>query len=151
MRPRTCVPALSELWFRGCGSCCWLGRYDLAKVRARPTSMAASNDGSKFVVTASDAHVRVFKFATGKLYREYDERVQVFEAAQREGALKIDTIDFGRRAAFEKELQVWLCHLFSFPAHSPPNAQPPSASAHSTPNALPRPCFPFPLRACLVL
>ncbi len=66
------------------------------------------------MVTSTDAHIRVFRFSTGKLIREYDERVSVFEAAQRAGHLKIDAIDFGRRVAFEKELQVLVqCTLAS--------------------------------------
>jgi hypothetical protein len=57
-------------------------------------------------VTAKDCHVRVFAFNTGKLKREYDESLGVFEAAQRDGTLKLETIDFGRRMAGEKELLV---------------------------------------------
>ena len=80
--------------------------YNLAAAKTKPTSLAVSNDGKRFAVTSSDAHIRVFRFSTGKLVREYDERIPVFEAAQRDGTLKIDAIDFGRRVAFEKELQV---------------------------------------------
>jgi hypothetical protein len=80
--------------------------FDLAKNKAKPTSIAITPSGNAFAVTASDCYIRVFGFAKGKLKRKYDERPRIFEAAQREGTLKIDTIDFGRRMAFEKELQV---------------------------------------------
>ena len=84
--------------------------YCLAMAKARPTSLCCSPDGKRLAATSSDAHIRVLRFSTGKLVREYDERVAVFEAAQREGSLKIDSLDFGRRVAFEKELQVqWAC------------------------------------------
>ena len=80
--------------------------YELAKRRTRPTSVCVSPDGSKFAVTSADNHIRVFHFATGKLAREFDESLGVYEAAQRAGTLKIDALDFGRRVAFVKELQV---------------------------------------------
>ena len=80
--------------------------YELAKKGTKPTSLAFAPDGSRFAVTSTDSHVRVFQFATGKLKREYDESLRVFDEAQRAGTLKLDSIDFGRRAAVERELHV---------------------------------------------
>jgi peptidylprolyl isomerase domain and WD repeat-containing protein 1 len=78
--------------------------YDLAKCKTYATSIDVSPRGDSFVVTARDSQIRVFRFATGKLRRKYDESLQVFEDAQADNALHLDTIDFGRRAAVEKEL-----------------------------------------------
>ncbi|TYZ68174.1 hypothetical protein PybrP1_000977 [[Pythium] brassicae (nom. inval.)] len=78
--------------------------YELAKRGARPTSIDVSASGADFVVTATDAQLRVFRFATGKLRRTYDEALPVFEDAQADGALRLDALDFGRRAAVEREL-----------------------------------------------
>lgn len=80
--------------------------YELAKKRVKPTSLTISPDGSRFAVTGSDCHVRVFNFASGKMIREYDESLRVFDEAQKSGSLKMDPIDFGRRVAVEKELLV---------------------------------------------
>lgn len=48
--------------------------------------------------------VRVFKYRSGKLRRVYDESIPVFEESLREGKLAVDSFDFGRRVALEKEL-----------------------------------------------
>lgn len=44
--------------------------YALARAKTIPTSVTFSPDGANFVVTASDARVRVFRFRSGKLSRE---------------------------------------------------------------------------------
>lgn len=78
--------------------------YELAKSKTYPTSIDISANGQDFVVTATDAQIRVFRFATGKMRRKYDETLTVFEDAQADGSLHLDAIDFGRRAAVEREL-----------------------------------------------
>lgn len=78
--------------------------YDLAKATTYATSIDVSPTGDSFVVTATDAHIRVFRFTTGKLRRKYDESLQVFEDAYADDSLHLDAIDFGRRAAVEREL-----------------------------------------------
>ncbi len=81
------------------------GLYEMAKAKAAPVTMSFSTDGQSFVVTGSDQKIRVFRFATGKLRRIYDERLSVFESAQRDGTLGLDSIDFSRRNAVEREMQ----------------------------------------------
>lgn len=102
--------------------------YELAKCRTRATNLSVSPDGMHFAVTARDCKVcrasattslacqplrralsrqiRVFAVQSGKLRRKYDEALQVMEQAQREGRLGLDAVDFGRRAALERELLV---------------------------------------------
>eukprot|EP00951_Prasinocladus_malaysianus_P038912 scaffold430902_cov22-Prasinocladus_malaysianus.AAC.1 len=41
------------------------------------TLRQVSKDGSKFASFCSDKKVRVFRFLTGKLYRAYDESLEV--------------------------------------------------------------------------
>ncbi len=50
--------------------------------------------------------VRVWRFASGKLRRSYDESAEAAAELQRHGgeALRLEPIDFGRRLAVEKEL-----------------------------------------------
>ncbi len=50
--------------------------------------------------------MRVFRFATGKLRRSYDESADAAAELQRSGgeALRLEPIDFGRRVAVEREL-----------------------------------------------
>ncbi|TMW68110.1 hypothetical protein Poli38472_007782 [Pythium oligandrum] len=78
--------------------------YELAKSKTYATSIDVNSKGDSFVVTATDSQIRVFRFATGKLRRKYDESLTVFEDAQAEDSLNLDAIDFGRRSAVEKEL-----------------------------------------------
>ncbi|RLN81129.1 hypothetical protein BBJ28_00016101 [Nothophytophthora sp. Chile5] len=78
--------------------------YELAKCKTFATALDVSPDGQSFVVTAKDSQIRVFRFATGKLRRKYDESLTVFEDAQADETLHLDAIDFGRRAAVEREL-----------------------------------------------
>lgn len=51
--------------------------------------------------------MRVFKFKTGKLYRIYDESLEVVSEMQQAGTAgyKLDDMEFGRRLALEKEIQ----------------------------------------------
>ncbi|KAG6586951.1 Peptidylprolyl isomerase domain and WD repeat-containing protein 1 [Phytophthora cinnamomi] len=78
--------------------------YELAKSKTYATAIDVSADGKSFVATAKDNHIRVFRFATGKMRRKYDESLAVFEDAQADGTLNLDALDFGRRAAVEREL-----------------------------------------------
>lgn len=54
-----------------------------------------------------DRQVRLFKFLTGKMYREYDESLHVISEMQQAGTsiFKLDDMEFGRRFAVEKELE----------------------------------------------
>ncbi|KAK1946870.1 Peptidyl-prolyl cis-trans isomerase CYP71 [Phytophthora citrophthora] len=78
--------------------------YELAKSKTYATAIDVSPDGKNFVVTAKDNQIRVFRFATGKMRRKYDESLTVFEDAQADDTLHMDALDFGRRAAVEREL-----------------------------------------------
>ncbi|RLN61669.1 hypothetical protein BBP00_00005253 [Phytophthora kernoviae] len=78
--------------------------YELAKCKTHAMAVDVSKDGKSFVVTAKDNQIRVFRFATGKMRRKYDESLTVFEDAQADGTMHLDAIDFGRRAAVEREL-----------------------------------------------
>ncbi|KAJ0395697.1 hypothetical protein P43SY_005127 [Pythium insidiosum] len=78
--------------------------YELAKHKTYPTSIDITKSGDSFVVTATDSQIRVFRFATGKMRRKYDESIIVYEDAHADGTLALDALDFGRRAAVEREL-----------------------------------------------
>ncbi len=62
---------------------------DLVKAGATPHSMTLSpSDGGRFLlVTASDCHIRIFRMATGKLYRKYDESVASYKDMYASGRL----------------------------------------------------------------
>jgi hypothetical protein len=65
-----------------------------------------SADGKLFACLAADRQVRVFTFLTGKLRRKYDESLKALQEVQQSGdhRCKVDSLDFGRRLAGEKEI-----------------------------------------------
>ncbi|ESZ96252.1 putative Peptidyl-prolyl cis-trans isomerase cyp15 [Sclerotinia borealis F-4128] len=82
--------------------------FEFKKAKSTPTSLTISPTGSQFATFSfPDRKVRVFDFATGKLYRTYDESLQVIEEMQQAGtSLKtFEDLEFGRRLATEREIE----------------------------------------------
>lgn len=82
--------------------------FEFKKAKSTPTSLTISPAGSQFVtVSFPDRKVRVFDFPTGKLYRTYDESLQIIEEMQQAGTAlqKLEDLDFGRRMATEREIE----------------------------------------------
>jgi len=79
--------------------------YSLAKARAAPTSLAIAPDGEHFAITASDYKVRLFRYASGKCLRTFDESSDAMHNLQKEGdaTFRLEAFDFGRRMAVERE------------------------------------------------
>eukprot|EP00927_Polykrikos_kofoidii_P032006 TRINITY_DN27395_c0_g1_i2.p1 TRINITY_DN27395_c0_g1~~TRINITY_DN27395_c0_g1_i2.p1 ORF type:complete len:720 (-),score=160.89 TRINITY_DN27395_c0_g1_i2:121-2280(-) len=82
--------------------------YELMKNQTFAISMSLSPDSSMFVATCEDGRLRIFRFATCKMVRAYDESLEMFTAAQSDpnmAELHLDRFDFGRRVAVEKEMR----------------------------------------------
>ncbi|KAI0109982.1 hypothetical protein F4814DRAFT_425188, partial [Daldinia grandis] len=82
--------------------------FDFKKAKSTPVSLTISPSGRQFVTfSLPDRKIRVFEFASAKLYRTYDESLQVIEEMQRAGMAmqKLDDVDFGRRLAAEREIE----------------------------------------------
>jgi len=87
--------------------------FEFKKAKSAPTAITISPSGTQFATFSfPDRQVRVFDFASGKLYRSYDESVATLTAMQQAGTAlaKLDELDFGRRLAAE--------HALSHPAVS---------------------------------
>ncbi|ETI26965.1 hypothetical protein G647_10064 [Cladophialophora carrionii CBS 160.54] len=81
--------------------------FDFKKAKSAPCSIAISPSGHQFAtISFPDRKVRVFDFASGKLYRSYDESLETITAMQQAGTSlqKLDEVEFGRRMAVEREL-----------------------------------------------
>ncbi|TDZ30071.1 Peptidyl-prolyl cis-trans isomerase cyp15 [Colletotrichum spinosum] len=81
--------------------------FDFKKAKTIPTSISISPTGKQFVTFSQpDRKIRIFDFASGKLYRTYDESLQVIEEMQHVGSTlqKLDSVEFGRRFAVEREI-----------------------------------------------
>eukprot|EP00898_Chlorokybus_atmophyticus_P009121 jgi/Chlat1/920/Chrsp108S01359 len=81
--------------------------FALAKAKTHATALEVSADGRQFATVSPDRRVRVFIFGTGKLRRTYDESLEVAHELQRSGSelYTLESIDFGRRMAMEKEME----------------------------------------------
>ncbi|KAM7214692.1 peptidyl-prolyl cis-trans isomerase cyp15 [Rhypophila decipiens] len=82
--------------------------FEFKKAKSVPTSITFSPDGKKFAtISFPDRKLRIFDFASGKLYRTYDESLVVMEEMQQAGTAlqKLDAVEFGRRLAQEREIE----------------------------------------------
>lgn len=82
--------------------------FEFKKAKSAPVSITMSPTGSHFATSSfPDRKVRVFEFATGKLYRTYDESIQTLTEMQQAGTAltKLEDVEFGRRIAAEQELE----------------------------------------------
>ncbi len=76
--------------------------YKLAKKNTYARAIAMSNNF--FVVCAADYKIYVYQLTTGKIQVRYDERLEVY-AVKNGATYGIDPIEFGKRAATERELE----------------------------------------------
>ncbi len=55
----------------------------------------------------ADSRIRIWRFATGKLRRSFDESLEAAQQLQKSGAVQfvLEDMDFGRRYALEKEIR----------------------------------------------
>lgn len=77
--------------------------FEFVKQKSHPVSMCVSPDGETFATYGADRKVRIFKFATGKLTRVFDESLQHYTELQQEKKA-LPHMEFNRRVAMEKEV-----------------------------------------------
>ncbi|ORY00024.1 peptidyl-prolyl cis-trans isomerase-like protein [Clohesyomyces aquaticus] len=81
--------------------------FDFKKAKTIPTSITISPTGKQFATFSfPDRKVRVFDFATGKLYRTYDESIDTITEMQQAGTAiqHLEDMEFGRKIGLEQEL-----------------------------------------------
>uniref|UniRef100_A0A7S3DKH5 peptidylprolyl isomerase n=1 Tax=Palpitomonas bilix TaxID=652834 RepID=A0A7S3DKH5_9EUKA len=102
--PKGTIPEESALRFRFKSE---TDLFELKKSKCHCNSLELSHQGDKFVVVGSDDFIRIFSCYSGKLLRKYDESIAVQSALQKQedSLYKLESIDFGRRMATEKELR----------------------------------------------
>ncbi|KAL2868777.1 WD40 repeat domain-containing peptidylprolyl isomerase [Aspergillus lucknowensis] len=82
--------------------------FEFKKSKSTPASLTISPSGKQFAtVSFPDRQIRVFDFASGKLYRKYDESLSTITDMQQAGTAiyTLDAVEFGRRLAVERELE----------------------------------------------
>lgn len=78
------------------------------KSKSTPSSITISPTGEQFATFSfPDRQVRIFDFATGKLYRTYDESLTTLIEMQQAGTAmyQLEELEFGRRMAVEKGIE----------------------------------------------
>ncbi|KAI0789736.1 peptidyl-prolyl cis-trans isomerase [Abortiporus biennis] len=83
--------------------------YEFKKSKSTPTCITLSPDSSHFVTfSLPDRQVRIFAFLSGKMTRKYDESLTAIQEMQQAGTAvyKVEDMEFGRRLAVEKELEL---------------------------------------------
>lgn len=82
--------------------------FEFKKAKSLPTCITIPPSGSQFATFSfPDRKVRIFDFATAKLYRTYDESLSTVSDMQQAGTAqyKLEELEFGRRFAIERELE----------------------------------------------
>lgn len=82
--------------------------FEFKKAKSLPNCITISPSGLQFATFSfPDRKVRIFDFATAKLYRTYDESLLTVSDMQQAGTAlyKLEEVEFGRRLAIERELE----------------------------------------------
>ncbi|KAI6807373.1 hypothetical protein KC363_g4549 [Hortaea werneckii] len=83
--------------------------FEFKKAKSVPSSITISPTGKQFATFSfPDRKIRVFDFASAKLYRTYDESIPTITEMQQAGTLStepLEPVEFGRRMAVERELE----------------------------------------------
>lgn len=86
------------------------GLYEFKKTKSVPVSLALAPTNDSFaILSLPSLRLTTFNFLTGKLHRAYDESLEATQEMQQAGTLpsgvNLDSMEFGRRLASEKELE----------------------------------------------
>ncbi|KAE9985184.1 hypothetical protein EG328_007724 [Venturia inaequalis] len=82
--------------------------FEFKKSKSVPASITISPTGTQFATFSfPDRKVRVFDFASGKLYRTYDESIATINEMQQAGTAwkTLEDAEFNRRMQIEKEIE----------------------------------------------
>ncbi|KAF2134124.1 peptidyl-prolyl cis-trans isomeras-like protein [Dothidotthia symphoricarpi CBS 119687] len=81
--------------------------FDFKKAKCVPSSLTISPTGKQFsTFSFPDRKIRIFDFASAKLYRTYDESIETITAMQQAGTAvqHLEDMEFGRRIGIERDL-----------------------------------------------
>lgn len=81
--------------------------FEFKKAKSVPSTLTISPTGKQFATYSfPDRKIRIFEFATGKLYRTYDESIETITTMQQAGTAvqHLEDMEFGRRIGIERDL-----------------------------------------------
>lgn len=78
--------------------------YELVRKKTFATAIAIEPTGEHFAIYGSDRKIRIFEHRTGKVRVTYDERLKAYDRIFGNSPFHLDTIEYGQRAALEREM-----------------------------------------------
>jgi peptidylprolyl isomerase domain and WD repeat-containing protein 1 len=79
--------------------------YELVQKKTFAVAIAITpTTGDHFCIYGADHRIRIFHHATGKIVVTYDERLKVYDKIHDKVPFKLDTIEYGKRSASEREI-----------------------------------------------
>lgn len=78
------------------------------QTKSTPVSLTICPTGESFaILSLPDLRLSTFHFLTGRIHRQYDESLRATQEMQQAGTagVKLDSMEFGRRLASERELE----------------------------------------------
>lgn len=78
--------------------------FEFVQAKTRVLAFTLNQQGTQFAAMGLDRLIRVFNFRTGKLSRKIDETFGVLHEMQASSTYALESFDFGRRMALEREL-----------------------------------------------
>jgi len=102
--------------------------YELMRKKTFGISIAMSPTGTHFAIYGADRKIRLFDYASGRIVVTYDERAKVYDAAQQKkqqnaitNTSGMDAIEYGKRAAVEREIEQTSIFTACVPKHKSTN------------------------------
>jgi peptidylprolyl isomerase domain and WD repeat-containing protein 1 len=79
--------------------------YELVQKKTFAVAIAITpTTGDHFCIYGADHRIRIFQHLTGKIVVTYDERLKVYDKIHDKAPFKLDTIEYGKRSATEREI-----------------------------------------------
>jgi peptidylprolyl isomerase domain and WD repeat-containing protein 1 len=79
--------------------------YELVQKKSFAVAIAITpTTGDHFSIYGADHRIRIFNYQTGKIVVTYDERLKVYDKIHDKVPFKLDTIEYGKRSATEREI-----------------------------------------------
>lgn len=86
--------------------------YELTSNKLTCLSLTLSDDGEYFGMFNKDKHIRIFKFTTGKIFREYNESlkyyVEGYADVLKSEFTRIEKTEFDRKLGTEREIEKYI-------------------------------------------
>jgi peptidylprolyl isomerase domain and WD repeat-containing protein 1 len=96
--------------------------YELVQKKTFGVAIAITpTTGDHFCIYGADHRIRIFHHITGKIVVTYDERLKLYDKIHDKAPFQLDTIEYGKRSATEREINTSPHVFFSAATTTTPN------------------------------